>query len=96
MTQKFQRGFGVEILSRRTNHPRTWENQYVYEEAIIDYWEIGINGTSTRYFYGLLILRNGKIPRTISGYEEKFLKLICSNAEKGIKILDDYYRKTYQ
>ena len=95
MTQKFQRGFRVEILSRRIKYPHCWENNSVGFEAIIDYSNIENPsedhvGNKAPFYSLLIIYADGYTCQTGGWFEEEFLELVCSNAKKGIKLLNEF------
>lgn len=96
--QKYPRGTRVEILSRRDTPERqkVWENSYVGCEAIIlsvqdwednGYGDVDLNAPG----YELLIFdRGGVDPSTCATFEERFLRLECSNIAKGEALIEKY------
>lgn len=95
MEPKFKCGYRVEILSRKEGRPDEWENANLGKEAIIiksdtHVENLGLNINTTKPFYKLLILDEDDRAHADWWYEEDFLQLICSNEEKGIKILERY------
>ena len=97
MNPKFKRGYRVEILSRLKDRAEeflcSWENAGVGEEAIIDFSKI----EDTQPYYALVRINEdgtdiGFIQ--LKWYEEKYLKLVCCNEQKGMNVLEYYGTKT--
>lgn len=87
---KFKRGQTVTILSRKENGENAdideyiWENSHLGENAIIEKFYIshgGNNAPTGSIIYSLFLLYDNGPGGSCAWFEERFLKLYCSNEE---------------
>ena len=97
MEEKYPRGTRVEILSRFSDsHDAKWENTSYGSEAIIEHSSLNVDAgeimpridrDETAPLYYIAIIRKNKILSRSWWYEEKYLQIVCTNLEKGLRIL---------
>lgn len=101
MTPKFKTGFRVSILPRVNKNLGHWENSSIGCDAIINASNLdedyGYEQPTNEYdksaaCYDIIILEKDGTMYGLRWFEENALELICTNDEKGKKIIDAFNR----